>query len=78
LTIPFNELKDYLSLKLGAFADQTQLAGAMVYRSLQREAASLAFNDVFLIQALLSLGLLGLLWIIRKPPMGQRTAPGGH
>lgn len=78
LTIPLNELKHYLSLKLGAFADQTQLAGAMVYRSLQREAASLAFNDVFLIQALLSLGLLGLLWIIRKPPMGPRTAPAGH
>jgi len=78
LNIPFNELKDYLSSKLGDFADQTQLAAAVVYRMLQREAASLAFNDVFLIQALLSLGLLGLLWIIRKPPMGPRTAPGGH
>jgi DHA2 family multidrug resistance protein len=78
LNIPFNELKDYLSTKLGAFADQTQIAGAVIYRALQREAASLAFNDVFLIQALLSLGLISLLWIIRKPPMGPRTFPVGH
>ncbi len=78
LSIPFNDLKDYLSTKLGTFADQTQLAGAVIYRGLQREAASLAFNDAFFIQALLFLGLLGLLWIIRKPPMGPRTSPAGH
>jgi DHA2 family multidrug resistance protein len=76
LSIPFNDLKDYLSTKLGTFADQTQIAGAVIYRGLQREAASLAFNDAFFMQAMLFLGLLGLLWIIRKPPMGPRTA--GH
>ena len=78
LNIPFSQLQDYLATKLGAFVDQTQLAGAVIYRSLQREAASLAFNDAFFIQSLLFLGLLGLLWIIRKPPMGSRTAPAGH
>lgn len=78
LSIPFNDLKDYLSTKLGTFADQTQIAGAVIYRGLQREAASLAFNDAFFMQALLFLGLLGLLWIIRKPPMGPRTSPVGH
>ena len=78
LSIPFNDLKDYLSTKLGAFGDQTQIAGAVIYRGLQREAASLAFNDAFFMQALLFLGLLGLLWIIRKPPMGPRTSPAGH
>jgi DHA2 family multidrug resistance protein len=78
LSIPFNDLKDYLSTKLGTFADQTQIAGAVIYRGLQREAASLAFNDAFFIQALLFLGLVGLLWIIRKPPMGPRTSPVGH
>lgn len=78
LSIPFNDLKDYLSTKLGTFGDQTQIAGAVIYRGLQREAASLAFNDAFFIQALLFLGLLGLLWIIRKPPMGPRTSPAGH
>ncbi|MCX5880186.1 MAG: DHA2 family efflux MFS transporter permease subunit [Deltaproteobacteria bacterium] len=78
LSIPFNDLKDYLSTKLGTFADQTQIAGAVIYRGLQREAASLAFNDAFFMQALLFLGLLGLLWIIRKPPMGPRSATVGH
>jgi DHA2 family multidrug resistance protein len=78
LSIPFNDLKDYLSTKLGTFADQTQIAGAVIYRGLQREAASLAFNDVFFIQALLFLGLLGLLWMIRKPPMGPHAAPAEH
>ena len=78
LSIPFNDLKDYLSTKLGTFADQTQIAGAVIYRALQREAASLAFNDAFFMQALLFLGLLGLLWIIRKPPMGSRSATVGH
>ncbi len=78
LNIPFNELKDYFSATLGGFADQTQFAGAVIYRALQREAASLAFNDAFFIQSWLFLGLLGLLWIIRKPPMGPRTAPAGH
>lgn len=78
LSIPFNDLKDYLSMKLGTFADQTQIAGAVIYRGLQREAASLAFNDAFFIQALLFLGLVGLLWIIRKPPMGPRSATVGH
>jgi MFS transporter, DHA2 family, multidrug resistance protein len=78
LNIPFNELKDYLSMKLGTFADHTQLAGHVIYRGLQREAASLAFNDAFFIQALLFLGLLGLLWIIRKPPMGRHFRPAGH
>jgi len=56
--------EQYISNKLGSFADQTQLARAVIYRGLQREAASLAFNDAFFIQALLFLGLLGLLWII--------------
>jgi DHA2 family multidrug resistance protein len=78
LNIPFNELKDYLSTKLGDFADQTQVAGAVIYRALQREAASLAFNDIFFLQSLLSLGLLGLLWLIRKPPMGPHAAPAEH
>jgi hypothetical protein len=50
----------------------------VIYRQLQREAASLAFNDAFFIQTWLFLALLGLLWILRKPPMGPRTSPMGH
>jgi len=50
----------------------------VIYRQLQREAASLAFNDAFFIQTWLFLALLGLLWILRKPPMGSPSATVGH
>jgi DHA2 family multidrug resistance protein len=73
-----NELKDYFSATLGNLADHTQIAGAVIYRQLQRQAASLAFNDAFFIQTWLFLALLGLLWILRKPPMGARSAGMGH
>jgi MFS transporter, DHA2 family, multidrug resistance protein len=78
LTIPLDNLKADLATKLGNFADQTQTAAGIIYQGLVREATSLAFNDAFFIQALLFLGLLGLLWIIRKPPMGHRTAPAAY
>jgi DHA2 family multidrug resistance protein len=78
LTLRLNELKSTLGLKLGTFADQSQHAGEMIYGALVREATSLAFNDAFYVQALLFLGLLGVLWIVRRPPTGRRPAPGGH
>jgi len=77
-TIRLNELKAGLAVKLGAFADHSQAAGGVVYGALVREATSLAFNDAFFVQTLLFLGLVGLLWIIRKPPVGHRMAPGAH
>lgn len=72
------KLKAALAAKLGAFADHTQLAGGMVYRAVQQQAAAMSFNDAFLIQTFLFLGLIGLLWIIRKPPIGKRMPSGGH
>lgn len=78
LSIRLNELKNALGLRLGAFADQSQRAGEMIYGALVREVTSLAFNDAFYVQALLFLGLLGVLWIIRRPPIGRPAANGGH
>lgn len=73
LNIVLDELKAALAWRLGELGDYTQLAAATIYRRLQREAAAMAFNDAFLIQTYLFLGLIGLLWIIRRPP----RRPGG-
>jgi DHA2 family multidrug resistance protein len=78
LTIRFNELKAGLAVKLGSFVDHSQAAGGVFYGALVREATSLAFNDAFFVQTLLFLGLMGLLWIIRRPPIGHRMTPGAH
>jgi DHA2 family multidrug resistance protein len=77
LTIRLQELKAALDIKLGAFADHSQEAGGTIYQLLVREATSLAFNDVFFVQTVLFLCLVGLLWIIRKPPLGKRMGAAG-
>jgi len=66
--IPLEELKIGLANKLGDFLDKSEMAHGFIYRGLNREAAAMAFNDTFFVQALIFLGLLGILWIIRKPP----------
>jgi DHA2 family multidrug resistance protein len=66
-----SELKAGLAAKLGEMTDQTQLALRVMYREVQRQAAALAFNDVFFVQALIFLGLVGMLFIMRKPPAGN-------
>jgi len=70
------ELKASLALKLGGLADQTQAALGLIYRELNRQAAALAFSDVFLYQALIFLFLAGLVVIIPRTPLGRR--PGAH
>jgi len=75
-TIRLEETEASLSAKLGALVDHSHEAAALIYRFLIREATSLAFNDAFYVQSLLFVSLIGLLWIIRKPPVGKRTMPG--
>ena len=72
------QLKSALGVKMGTLADQSQAAGAMIYGQLQRQAAAMAFNDAFLAQCAMFFGLVFLLLIIRKPPIGQRPGPGAH
>ncbi|MEW6352526.1 MAG: DHA2 family efflux MFS transporter permease subunit [Thermodesulfobacteriota bacterium] len=76
--IRLGELKGGLAVKLGDFADTAGLASGAVYQALQREAASLAYNDAFYVQALLMLAMVGTLWIIRKPPVGRPMGSGDH
>jgi DHA2 family multidrug resistance protein len=71
------EMRRTLALKLGDFADNTYLAEGVLHAHLQREAAGMAFNDAFYAQTLLFLGLVLILWIMRKPPVRGDVLPDG-
>lgn len=70
------QITSYLDMKLGAAVDHTAKAKATIFALAQQQAAALAFNDVFHIQAVLFVALLGALWIIRKPPARQPGKDG--
>jgi DHA2 family multidrug resistance protein len=66
-----------LAGKLGEAFDLSRVSAGIVYRSLIREATAMAFYDAFFLQACFFVALLGLLWIMKKPPMGK-AAPSAH
>ncbi|MCB2185135.1 MAG: DHA2 family efflux MFS transporter permease subunit [Deltaproteobacteria bacterium] len=70
--------KETLTTQMGSLADQTHRALALIYGELQRQATNMAFADVFHAQMIIFLGLCGILWIMRKPPIGKSPQPGGH
>ncbi len=74
-TFRLQDLQNFLSLQYGAFADNPEMARGLVYQGLQRQAASLAFNDTFFAEAIIFVLLIGVLWIIRRPPVGKPMAP---
>lgn len=76
--IRLEELKRVLAAKMGDMADTANLAMAYLYRETQRQAAVLAYNDVFYIQTFIFLCLVGTLWIMRKAPTGAGPRGGGH
>jgi len=74
-----NKLTEVLNLKLGPLADNLRLAKGLIYLKMQQEAAALAFNDAFYIQALLFVGLLLSLLLLRQPKHGRKPGPPpGH
>jgi DHA2 family multidrug resistance protein len=66
------QLKAALDAKLGAMTDHGRMALGIIYRAMRRQAAAMAFNDVFLVQCVIFLVLIGALFILRKPPIGGR------
>jgi MFS transporter, DHA2 family, multidrug resistance protein len=72
------QLKTALDAKLGTLTDHTQQALIIIYQGVRRQAAALAFSDIFFIQAFIFLGLVGLLFLVRKPPVGKAEVPPGH
>jgi len=66
------QLKAALDVKLGAMTDHGRMALAIIYRSMRGQAAAMSYNDIFIIQCVIFLSLLGALFILRKPPIGKR------
>lgn len=71
LSSAMQQMKEYLDLQMGAVAGHTKLALQAIYLELQRQASLLAFNDVFLMEAVILIALAGAVWIMRKPPVGK-------
>jgi len=67
-----DQLKYMLQERLGTFSDQTNLALGYVYQALNRQTALMAYCDVFYALAIIFVFLVGVLWIIRKPPVGRK------
>jgi len=73
-------LQDYLAPKFLGVYDTSKVIGATMYKFLLQQANAMAFYDVFHAQALMFFGLAGLMWIIKKPPVGGKipvTAASG-
>jgi MFS transporter, DHA2 family, multidrug resistance protein len=77
-TYRLEQLKNALGTRLGTMTDHSQQALAIIYRALRREAAAMAFDDTFMIQTFIFLGLIGVLFFVRKPPFGKVSGPPGH
>ena len=71
-----DEVLDKLNLVMGSLADHTEAARVVIYNYMRREASAMAFNDAFYIQALMFMGLVAVVWIMKKPPIA-RGGPGG-
>ncbi len=61
--LPFQEAVSQLESLL----DSTDVALGAVYRATLRQAAYLAYMDVFFLQALFFFALAGFMWIVRRP-----------
>jgi DHA2 family multidrug resistance protein len=72
------QLKSFFDLQTGDFAGHAKLAEQAIYLELQRQASLLAFNDVFFLEAVTIVALIGIIWIIRKPPVGGKAGLPPH
>ncbi len=77
-SLSLEQIKAYLSPKMGVLTTKGHAALAAVYQEVQRQAAVLAFNDAFFLQAVILLALVGTVWIIRKPPKKQKSRVVPH
>jgi MFS transporter, DHA2 family, multidrug resistance protein len=78
VSVPLEQLKSYLDLQMGTFAGHTKLAEQAIYLQLQRQATILAFNDAFFLEAVILLALVGIVWIMRRPPTGTKSGVPSH
>jgi DHA2 family multidrug resistance protein len=72
---PFTQARDALERFMGV--DPMQAAG-VIYRFAQKQAAYMAYVDVFHVQALFFFGLAVFMWIIHRPRHGAHMPEGIH
>ncbi|AFM24812.1 DHA2 family efflux MFS transporter permease subunit [Desulfomonile tiedjei] len=72
------QMKSFFDVQMGAFAGNMKLAQQAIYLEMQRQASLLAFNDVFFLEAVIMIALIGIIWIIRKPPVGGKSGLPSH
>jgi len=73
-----DRIKALLDYKLGPAAGNADTAAALVNKHLALQANAMSFYDVFHAQALMFLGLMVLMWIMRKPEHGGEPPQGMH
>jgi len=66
---------EYLSSRMGDWVEHTQAAAGLVYQQLQRQAATMAYNDANFSQAVILAGLVGLVFFMR-PAVRRKAGPG--
>ncbi|NCC05550.1 MAG: EmrB/QacA family drug resistance transporter, partial [Proteobacteria bacterium] len=72
---PFTQARDALEKFMGL--DPVQAAG-VIYSHVLKQAAYMAYVDVFYIQALFFFGLAVFMWIIKRPDHGTHMPEGMH
>lgn len=73
-----SQLNSYLQYRSKGVGDHLLAAKQAMYAQLQHHAAVLAFNDVFYLEAVILVILVGTVWIIRRPPQGRQSAAPVH
>jgi MFS transporter, DHA2 family, multidrug resistance protein len=72
------QLKTALEIRLGTMTDHSQQAMGIIYRGIRTQAAAMAFDDTFYVQTFIFLGLVCVLFFVRRPPVGKVPGPEAH
>jgi MFS transporter, DHA2 family, multidrug resistance protein len=75
----FQQIRGAMMANGSDFTTATRRAGSLLFYSVQRQAAMLAFVDVFRVLGIIFLLLLLLVWIMKKPRVSHSdSASAGH
>jgi MFS transporter, DHA2 family, multidrug resistance protein len=72
------QLKTTLGVRLGTMTDHSQQALGIIYRGIRTQAAAMAFDDTFYVLTFIFLGLICVLFFVRRPPVGKAPGPVEH
>ena len=67
-----DQLQYVLQEKLGSLTDQSSLALGYFYQIIRQQALLMAYCDTFYALAVIFVGLVTIVWVIKKPPVGRK------